>query len=249
MARIRNHHPKVNYAGRPPMMRAMTEAVARVYRRGREFVRWHVEKPALSLVVPVMRRPSNIRVIADMPVPMEHIPRGAICYCAGVGEDVRFELFLIDTFGANVCTFDPTPRAIRFMETANRRDLLRFVPVGLWNEDTTLRFYAPENPAHVSYSAVEGEGRAYFEAECCSLSALMTRLGHDHIDLLKMNIEGAEHVVLEDMLRKAIRPRVLITTYEGKRAMLKARQWTKQLARQGYELVARAGWSFTYLRS
>ena len=30
----------------------------------------------------------------------------------------------------------------------------RFMPVGLWSEDTTLRFFAPRNPKHVSHSVV-----------------------------------------------------------------------------------------------
>jgi len=34
----------------------------------------------------------------------------------------------------------------------------------------------------------------------------MRELNHDHVDILKMNTEGAEYEVIEDMLQSGIRP-------------------------------------------
>ncbi len=126
-------------------------------------------------------------------VPAAMIRPDWICYCGGVGEDVSFDLGLIERFGCSVFAFDPTPRAITYVaeEVANGPKF-HFLPVGLWAEDTTLRFYAPANPAHVSHSIVNLQKRdTYFEAPCRSVPALMRELGHDRIDLLKIDIEGA----------------------------------------------------------
>ena len=75
---------------------------------------------------------STRRVFADTIVPTTLIGPGAICYCGGVGEDIRFEELLIERFGAGVWAFDPTPRSAEFI--GRRRPLpaaFRFMPVGL----------------------------------------------------------------------------------------------------------------------
>ena len=46
-------------------------------------------------------------------VPTALLSADAICYCAGVGEDVTFDLGLVARFGCRVWAFDPTPRAAR----------------------------------------------------------------------------------------------------------------------------------------
>jgi len=58
----------------------------------------------------------------------------------------------------------------------------------------------------------------------------MRELGHDRVDLLKMNIEGAEHVVLESAFHASVRPVVVTLTWEGHHALAKARAWTRHLA-------------------
>jgi FkbM family methyltransferase len=214
-----------------------------------EVRRWHVEKHLLQLLV----RPDYPLAcipIADMVCPVGLVHSGAICYSAGVGEDIRFERYLTDVLGANVWAFDPTPRSIDFMSTsAHDTSRLRFVPIGLWGEDTTLRFYAPSNPSHVSHSVLGDLGGAgSFEARCVSVATAMKSNQHDRIDLLKMNIEGAEDVVLQSMLEAGITPDVLILTWEGNNALRKALTWTERLRSVGYGFVGRKDWFFTYVR-
>src|SRR3546814_5498841 len=108
-----------------------------------------------------------------------------VCYAGGVGEDVTFGLGIIDRFGWQVFAFDPTPRAIAYVaDHAKEVKKFHFMPVGLWSEDATLRFYAPRDPTHVSHSIVNlQETESYFEARCRSIASLMAELGHDRLDL------------------------------------------------------------------
>ena len=54
---------------------------------------------------------------------------------------------------------------------------------------------------HVSHSIYNLQGtQAYFEAQCLSLSDTMNYLKHDRIDLLKLDIEGAEYGVVESVV-------------------------------------------------
>ena len=219
------------------------------YQLLKEVSRWHVEKHLLHLLVRPDYRMACVPV-ADMVLPVGAVQRGAICYSAGVGEDIRFEEYLTDVLGANVWAFDPTPRSIDFMRTSTYdATRLRFVPTGLWGEDTTLRFYAPSNPSHVSHSVLgDLGGEGTFDARCVSVATAMKSNQHDHINLLKMNIEGAEDVVLQAMLEAGIKPDVLILTWEGDNALRKALTWTNRLRSAGYGFVARKDWFFTYVK-
>ena len=67
-------------------------------------------------------------------IPITLLARDAICYCAGVGEDISFDLELAKRFKCQVFAFDPTPRAIEHIRQ-NASDLprFRFFDYGLWS--------------------------------------------------------------------------------------------------------------------
>ena len=183
-------------------------------------------------------------------VPTAVIHEDWICYSGGVGEDISFDDGLIERFGCSVYAFDPTPRAIAFVRERTRSEpLFHFLAVGLWSEDTTLKFYAPKDPAHVSHSVVNLQRTAeYFEAPCRSLPTLMRELGHDHIDLLKIDIEGAEHRVVRSMLESGIHPLVLCLEIDQP-----VRPWTfwmtvRRIKSAGYALVAVDHWNLTFIQ-
>ena len=46
----------------------------------------------------------------------------------------------------------------------------------------------------------------YFEAQCYTVKTIMTMLGHHHIALLKLDIEGAEYAVIVSLIKDNIRP-------------------------------------------
>lgn len=217
--------------------------------RLRNFSHWHVEKRLLGVLLRPDAR-SRAERIAECLIPTELIRPEWICYCAGVGEDIRLEQAISGKHRANVWSFDPTPRSIAFMQrTPHDSSKLRFMPVGLWKEDTTLRFHAPAVEAHVSHSVMGTQGGdRYFDATCRSVPSLMKELGHERIDLLKMNIEGAEDVVLESVLAAGIRPTVITMTIEGERSLPRALAWTKRLRGDGWRLLGRLAWWFTFVR-
>ncbi|MFX0170793.1 MAG: FkbM family methyltransferase [Candidatus Hodarchaeota archaeon] len=135
-------------------------------------------------------------------IPIDLLNENSICYCAGVGEDITFDLALIDRYSCQVFAFDPTPRAISYVEqkTSNIPNY-QFYPIGLWTTQQKMRFYSPKNPSHVSHSITNiQQTETFFEAECKRLFQLMSELNHNRIDLLKLDIEGAEYEVLETII-------------------------------------------------
>ena len=148
-------------------------------------------------------------------VPTHLIAPEWVCYSAGLGEDISFELELIRRFGCTVDAFDPTPKSIEYVSAvAKTNTQLHFHPYGLWGSDSGQRFYTPRDPSHVSHSIENLQGTSDFIlVECRSVPSLLTELGHDTVDLLKLDVEGAEYAVLNSLLEAAIRPSVLCVDF------------------------------------
>jgi len=172
-------------------------------------------------------------------VPVNLLDEHSICYCVGVGIDAIFDFILADRFGCNVFSFDPTPKAIAYMESERYdRERLKFMPIGVWNEDTQLRFYSPANPKETSHSVFDLHGTGkHFTAECRKLSTIMQDLGHDHIDLLKLDIEGAWHNVIQNIVNENIIVSILCVEMDSPVTLLMVLTVIKMLKARGLKLV------------
>lgn len=125
----------------------------------------------------------------------------SVVYSFGVGQDASFDLALIDRFGARVHAFDPTPRSRAWVEQQRWPDAFCFHPVGVAGRDGVLTLHAPPQDDHVSYSPVarKGAGEAV-EVPVKTVRTLMAELGHDRVDVIKADIEGAEYEMIDDLL-------------------------------------------------
>lgn len=169
-----------------------------------------------------------------------------ICYCVGAGEDISFDLALARRFDAEVHIFDPTPRAIRHAAgvLGGRRDSVLFHPWAVWSHDTEVELFEPANPEHVSHSIVNLQSTTRsFTAPGRSLSSIMSEFGHDRIDLLKLDIEGAEYAVVKSFLAEEIRIGVLDIEFDElsvprRGAWNRIRRCIDTLEENGFRLVA-----------
>lgn len=174
-------------------------------------------------------------------VPASLITPDSICYCVGVGLDATFDMDLAGQCGAQVISFDPTPRAVTYMEgLAQRRPNHRFEPVAVWNSNTTLQFYAPMNNNHVNLSTrdIHATGK-YVLVPAETLPSIMARLGHDRIDLLKIDIEGSWDIVIADLAERRIAPKVLCVEFDTPTSPAKVRRAVRSLAGLGLKPIHR----------
>lgn len=180
-----------------------------------ERVRKRVQWMRLARALEVLPRPDLVQVGTAQEgyvVPDAMPAESWICYCAGLGEEIAFELDLIQRYGCDVHAFDPTPRSIAFVRPlADANPRLHLHPVGLWSHDTEKIFWAPRDQSHVSYSIANIQRTdSYLVAPCRRMSTVMRELGHDRVDLLKLDIEGAEYGVLDSLEEDGIRPRLIL---------------------------------------
>ena len=181
-------------------------------------------------------------------VPVDLLGADSIAYCAGVGEDVTFDLALIERLGCEVWAMDPTEAAARHVSGIEMPARFHFLPVGVWSEDTTLRFFAPADDEHASWSALNLQHTdRSVEAPVRSLRSLMDELGHDRIDLLKLDVEGAEYPVIHQMLDEEIPVRVLCFELHPTRAPWAPPRLIARLQRGGYRAVDRTELNFTFI--
>jgi FkbM family methyltransferase len=172
-------------------------------------------------------------------VPLGLVESNWVCYSGGLGEDASFELQLIERTGCRVYGFDPAPRAATYargLQAAEPR--FQFMPVGLWSTDTTARFYVPADPDHVSHSIANLQRTdAFLIAGCRSVTSLMSELGHERIDLLKLDVEGAEYEVLTPVLSGELTVSVLCVDFHRIESLRQMAGAVRQLTVVGYSPV------------
>jgi FkbM family methyltransferase len=172
-------------------------------------------------------------------VPADEIGPGWTCLCAGAGIDVSFDLALADR-GAAVITVDPTDEAREHARAADPGGRIEFVPAALWSADGELEMFRAADPTHRTLSSddLQRTGRRV-RVPARSLESF------GPVDLLKLDIEGAEYEVLPQVGRAT---RVLCVEMHPTRGTRAAARAFRDLQAAGFELVARRGADFTWMR-
>jgi FkbM family methyltransferase len=182
-------------------------------------------------------------------IPENVLDSSSICYTAGVGEDASFDVALAE-MGCEVLAIDPTPRAMEYMKPLlAKHPRLALAPYAVWTRDTQIEFFPPANPEHVSYSATNRQHTTNpISVPARTISSIAREFGHERIDLLKLDIEGAEYQVVESLQLETLGVRVLCVEYHpdyGLRRMLAA---VRSVLRRGYEIVTVNRTDVTFIR-
>ena len=169
---------------------------------------------------------------------------------AGIGQNIDFEHALADRFNCRILLLDPSPTGRATMQQAiNQRDLFTYLPLGLAGVSGPQSFGDPDNPKEGSFVKARGEAAHTFP--CTDLSRLMRERGLDHIDFLKLDIEGFEYEVLDQVIREQIPVRQIGVEFHPWAGGGPTR-WTTigtllRLRLRGFHLIHRYGWDLTFL--
>ena len=89
------------------------------------------------------------------------------------------------------------------------------VTEGIADYDGEASFIPPENPEHVSHTLLERTEtkNQAITVPVRKLSTIMKNLGHKSVDILKMDIEGAEYAVIDDLRDSSIKPKQLLIEF------------------------------------
>jgi FkbM family methyltransferase len=180
----------------------------------------------------------------------------SIVYSCGVGRDITFDLEMIKRFGMQVRAFDPTPRALEWLSSQHVPSEFLLSATGIADYDGVGEFVLRTNPDFDSYELGAPIDGAFDRVDLPvkRIASLMNGFGDDHLDLLKLDIEGAEYRVLADVIDSGIDVRQLLVEFHFRpsvRADLQTVQKTiDRLRQRGFRLFARTplGYEFSFFR-
>jgi FkbM family methyltransferase len=173
----------------------------------------------------------------------------SIIYSGGVGSDISFEHELVRRFSCEVVLLDPSPTGVKTMALPeNKIPEFHYFPLALAGCTGRLNL-AP--PPHGDSWSVENDSTVKVDVPCTDLLSLMRQNRHDHIDLLKLDIEGSEYDVIDDFLKRKIPVRQLSVEFHhaiipGIRRSQSIRAVFKLIAR-GYKLICQEGENYTFI--
>lgn len=178
--------------------------------------RWYkyIHFPALSLFHTLWRLRSSkniVRIGSDYGggwVIIEDLNSSSLVYSFGIGEDITFDKHLIQSTGCKVFGFDPTPKAARWVR---KMDLsipkeFEFLEVGLAEKTGHQNFFLPSNPNYVSGSLTKDLQGKSITCMFFTLQDILAKNGHNFIDLIKLDVEGAEYLILKSWLKTGYIP-------------------------------------------
>lgn len=175
-----------------------------------------------------------------------------ICYSVGLGADTSFDLELIERYGVKVRAFDAVGEYVE-IAAAKAAGEPRFTArqAAISTSDGPVRMQLSHDPQSQSVS-VAGlyESDDYVELPGRTFASLMDEFGDEHIDLLKLDIEGGEYEVLPTLDLDAMGVRVFAVQLHHTASVRQAHRLIIELGEQGYEPVAcRRTLKITFLRT
>jgi FkbM family methyltransferase len=195
---------------------AQSDVGMKLYRKVRKYLRvypqWRFVPPRVQVDRALQRIGSDYGgYFLDASV----IGADAVVYSLGVGEDISFDLALIERFGVTVHAFDPTPKVNTWLASQTLPDKFHFHEVGIADFEGDAVFYLPPRKDFVSHSIVQARqySRESIHVPMIRLGTAMRQLGHTRIDVLKMDIEGAEYTVLQDLVAQKIPVRQILVEF------------------------------------
>ena len=178
----------------------------------------------------------------------------SIVYSLGIGTDISFDLALIKRYGCTIHAFDPTPESQQWLAGQQLPGQLVIHAYGIAARDGQLSFHQASSEGWVSLQQTRYTSPATIALPVKRLATIMQELGHTQLDLLKMDIEGAEYEVLADLLGQNIPCRQLLVEFHHRNlpdGITQTRRTISQLRAAGYQLVKMAanGEEYTFLHS
>jgi FkbM family methyltransferase len=183
----------------------------------------------------------------------------SVIYSFGVGSDISWDLQLMERFNLHIHAFDPSPGSVAWIKEQDLPDEFHFYPHGLAASDGKNSFSEPSEPGIHSLFATNSEvqtskGLKQHVLPVHRLGSIMKNLGHSKIDILKMDIEGAEYEVIDDIIALHEPVSQVLVEFHHRFPHIgtkRTRQAISKLNRAGYRIfhVSASGEEFSFMKT
>ena len=164
----------------------------------------------------------------------EKLDSNSIIYSFGIGRDLTLEIGLTEKHKATVHAFDPTPVSLEWVSQQSLPPNLIVHDYGLASFEGELEFQMPRKETGAHFSPVKrykNKSTGIYKAPVKRLSTIMNELGHEEIDLLKIDIEGGEYEAIDDILDEKISVKQLLVEFHHNYATINHQQTIDSLSR------------------
>lgn len=183
----------------------------------------------------------------------------SIVYSLGVGDEINFDLAIIEKYGVEVFAFDPTPNSVDLLEGTNLPQRFHFKPWAVTAADGSLKFYPrlkkDGSKSDVMFTMIPEDATKNdaIDVPAYCLTSIVEKLNHERIDLLKMDIEGAEYEVLDGLLDSPVKPKQLLVEFHHRfveDGLEKTYDLISRLQSAGYRIfaISEVGREISFLR-
>jgi FkbM family methyltransferase len=173
-------------------------------------------------------------------MPSHLIEHGWLCYSVGAGDDVSFDLALIERYDVRVRSFDPIEgyvESARAQAAGDPRHSAHRAAIAL--ADGPIRMQTTHDSRSRSVSAAGlYDSKDFIELPGRTLESLMSELGDPQIDLLKLDIEGAEYDLLPRLDLRSLGVKVFAVQLHHTGSVMQARRLIAGMHDAGFETIA-----------
>ena len=204
-----------------------------------------------------VEKDNNLEIVGDWAFLKEWINEDSVVYSFGVGDDIAFDLAISQAADCQVFCFDPTIDGSIFELEGSNEKRINFYPWAVAGIDGELALYDRLNSSGVSsgmftLARASADGENLIKAPAFTVKTIMQKLGHTRVDLIKLDVEGAEFEALGSMLDNQIRPRQLLIEFHHRFkdfSVIQVKESLKRLRKLGYHVayVTPSGREFTFL--
>jgi FkbM family methyltransferase len=106
---------------------------------------------------------------------------------------------------ATIYAFEPDKKSFQVLEKnikENRLENVHAFNIALSDKKGKITFYTSENSGDLEMSIIKGRNNRNSNEVTVQADSLVSYIKHKEIDLIKMDIEGAEKIVLQDLYKK-----------------------------------------------
>jgi FkbM family methyltransferase len=194
----------------------------------------HLLKPELSLATRRMGSDYGGWVVAVEPLSKAANP---IVLSFGLGDDISFDEEISQSFGAYIYGFDPTTASMNWIAGRGKPQNMQVFPIGIAKFEGRQKFSLPGNDSRGNFSAKANVGNPVI-CDVMPYSSILNLLKLQHVDVLKLDVEGSEYDVIPDIVSSPILPVQLLVEFHHRLHQIHVAE-----TRKAVNIIQEAGFS------